>query len=792
MKEKLRIIIKLALIIFCTCFFIWLIWKDEKVFKLEQPEGEGIGVSDMIILMNAVAQKEAENPANEDRTGQIVSWITDMEKKYAEEAGENILYEDYIELILALPLEKAETENLLLKEKYKEGFYLLKKDWYTSFDKILCSLGLNDIITAKKINLLAEITEDFQENSPEKTMIDDNGNTYLCKAEGFGDCSFSAVTVYLDGNTLLTVKERQREGFTLSNLWIMEKDDAQVLFFYHDHEIKYYLQPGDKGNKVIRENIADLTFKEGRLTGAKVREERINGRLLRLSEEEVEIEGEGTFAIDKNCKIYQLYEELREAGRQELRIGYDFTDFVLADGKICAALIMRKENMESIRVAIKSNGFASLYHDSISLKANCDVALTYGPYEERITKEIKKDEEIVLNSESEYLKGDRVELTPSAKSGEIQILSLTRNQEIPSCRGKMEIAKTADGLVLINELLLEEYLYSVVPSEMPASYPMEALKAQAVCARTYAYRYLTTPGLAEIGAHVDDSVSYQVYNNIAENVNSTKAVKETTGNLLYYGDEAVSTYYYSTSCGFGTDAGIWKEENNEEMPYLSSLHIAEGENEEEAASADGESMISEDAFREYLQNIHEEDYEKDEAWYRWTYEVKKLDAKKMSDRIYQRFKADNSKVLTFTGTDIEKEPEEYSMESPEDFEEIYNISILKRREGGVADEMLVETNKGTYKILSEYNIRYILNNGGPVKRQDGTEAENAGLLPSAYLILDIVKDKGNVIGYTILGGGYGHGVGMSQNGARAMGNEGKNCEEILMFFYPGCQIKKIY
>ncbi|MBO5056473.1 MAG: SpoIID/LytB domain-containing protein [Lachnospiraceae bacterium] len=783
MKEKLRIIIKLALIIFCTCFFIWLIWKDEKVFKLKQPVGEGISISDMMILMEAVAEKEEANPANEDRANQIKSWITEMEKKYAGKAGEYIFYEDYIELISILPLEKAEMEKLVLKEKYKEGFYLLKKDWYDSFDKILYILGLDDIITTKEMNLLAEITEE--------TMIDDNGNTYLCKAKSFGDCSFSTVTAYLDGSTLLTVKERQRKGFTLSNLWIMEADEAQVMFFYKNHEINYVLQQGDEENKVTRESVADLTFKEGRLTAVKSKEERINGKLLRLSEEELEIEGEGTFDIDENCRIYQLYEELREAGRQELRIGYDFTDFVVDDGKICAALIMRKENMESIRVAVKTNGFASLYHDSISLSVNCDAYLTYGPYGERITKELRKGEKIVLDSESEYLKGDRAELTPSVKSGEIQILSLTRNQGIPSCRGKMEIAKTADGLVLINDLLLEEYLYSVVPSEMPASYSMEALKAQAVCARTYAYRYLMTPGLSGIGAHVDDSVSYQVYNNITENVNSTKAVKETTGNLLYYGDEAVSTYYYSTSCGFGTDAGVWKAESSEEMPYLTSLHIADGENGEED-DAGGESMISEEVFREYIMNIHEGDYEKDEAWYRWTYEVKNLDVKEMSDRLQQRFQADNSKVLTFAGTDTEKDTDEYLTEPPAAFDKIYNISVLKRRAGGVADELLVETNKGTYKILSEYNIRYILNNGGAVKRQDDTEMESTGLLPSAYLILDIVKDEESVIGYTILGGGYGHGVGMSQNGAGAMGNAGKSCEEILMFFYPGCQIKKIY
>ena len=79
-----------------------------------------------------------------------------------------------------------------------------------------------------------------------------------------------------------------------------------------------------------------------------------------------------------------------------------------------------------------------------------------------------------------------------------------------------------------------------------------------------------------------------------------------------------------------------------------------------------------------------------------------------------------------------------------------------------------------------------------MKRQDGTQVESASLLPSAYLVMDIEKEGECVVGYSIFGGGYGHGVGMSQNGARAMAGAGKNCGEILSFFYPGCEIKKIY
>lgn len=54
----------------------------------------------------------------------------------------------------------------------------------------------------------------------------------------------------------------------------------------------------------------------------------------------------------------------------------------------------------------------------------------------------------------------------------------------PSYAGRLEILDTDDGLVLVNELELEDYLKKVIPSEMPSSYEKEALKAQAVCART--------------------------------------------------------------------------------------------------------------------------------------------------------------------------------------------------------------------------------------------------------------------------------------------------------------------
>ena len=60
------------------------------------------------------------------------------------------------------------------------------------------------------------------------------------------------------------------------------------------------------------------------------------------------------------------------------------------------------------------------------------------------------------------------------------------------------------------------------------------------------------------------------------------------------------------------------------------------------------------------------------------------------------------------------------------------------------------------------------------------------LLPSGFFVIETGKSKGNVVRYTLTGGGYGHGVGMSQNGAKALGNRGASFQEILEIYFPGC------
>ena len=86
--------------------------------------------------------------------------------------------------------------------------------------------------------------------------------------------------------------------------------------------------------------------------------------------------------------------------------------------------------------------------------------------------------------------------------------------------------------MLVNEIELEEYLKKVIPSEMPSSYEKEALKAQAVCARTYAFMQSRSNTYSAYGAQIDDSTQFQVYNNVDPDERTTQAVQEPMENAV--------------------------------------------------------------------------------------------------------------------------------------------------------------------------------------------------------------------------------------------------------------------
>lgn len=464
-----------------------------------------------------------------------------------------------------------------------------------------------------------------------------------------------------------------------------------------------------------------------------------------------------------------------------------------------------KVNTEYIRVLIQNDNYGGQYHESITLSCDTGYHMVYGNVTDAVSSNLpvsggdisandynnaliqesyEANEEVTITSESVYFQNSnsngKVYIIPNEDTGKIVLHSLKRSQGTPSYRGIMEIRCTGEGLVVINELLLEEYLYAVIPSEMPANYPLEALKAQAICARTYAYANIYSPGLPQFDAHVDDSTGFQVYNNITEQESTNMAVQETVGQILYMGDELANTYYYSTSCGFGSDEHVWKSQVEVELPHISAKPI----NPNPEANDTPQNICEESVFQDFILNVHASDFECEEPWYRWTYTVTDMKEERILEILQSRYAANPRLVLQL-------QDGAYISCKPETLGEVKHISVIRRNSGGVADELVIEGSEATYKVISELFIRYVLCDGiTPVERQDGSQVDMNSLLPSGFFVIELNRDEEKVIGYTLRGGGFGHGAGMSQNGAKNMAECGYTATEILEFFFTGTEVRK--
>ena len=742
----------------------------------KQPEGAYMTRADAGILLEAAGLDGAED------TGYVC--FSDVKEQFGA----------YEELKQALTL---------LQKKYEPAHYVLQADWYAMYGKLLELLQLQEVIYPVQSFILGSgeqiHTTSGQALENNRLLTDEEVLSYGSPA--FTEVSFRWVSAYRKGDELLTLIRMEEQEEELCNVWLVEAGEKQLSFFYHGYEIlvEDAEGAGAGSGEELREQIADLSFGDGRLKELRVKRSKVSGKILGISQEAVTIEGIGTLKLSEQLKIYRIYDKLAEMTVKDLRIGYDFSDFVIEDDRIEACLITRDEAMEKIRVLLQNSDYQGRYHEVVRATCDTDFTVKYGPYEEQKEEKFPAGSVFELTGDSPYFTGERVILEPAAWTGKVELLSLKRSQGTPQYRGSIEILRREEGLILVNEVLLEEYLYCVVPSEMPSSYPLEALKAQAVCARTYAYGKMLQSGLPDFGAHVDDSTSFQVYNNIRENAESSRAVRETMGELLYAGDQLAQAYYYSTSCGFGTTAEIWNTPPDT-LSYLKAKRISSVEQNLENGGQDPEdmgqnsegmeqspeSMEQEEEFWAYLSEKQALDYESEEAWYRWKYEGT-LDPQSLSGRMQKRQNSGKNQVLFRNG---EGEYVEHPVES---FTKVAQITAGKRGPGGVLEELFVDTEQGRYLVKGEYNIRYVLaGEEAKVLRQDGSEVACNTLLPSAFFVIEVVKDAGNVVGYNILGGGFGHGVGMSQNGAKCMAQAGMKKEQILSFFYEGTTLIRAY
>lgn len=604
------------------------------------------------------------------------------------------------------------------------------------------------------------------------------------------------------GDEIVYMKELLEKEVTVSNVWVIEGKSSTMKLYVAGIEKEYKtILPL---STTVTGKIGDVTIKEGVINAVTVKPDMISGKVLLTTKKEIEIEGYGKLPFDENFKIYKVYGSLSMEKTSSILVGYTVTDFVVSDGVICAALIKENIKAKDIRVLINTSNYKSIFHDSVTFTSDQPFVLTYG--EKKVSYDAGK--EVTVKKDDELLEQGRIKITTS-EEGKIKLCSVIRSYGKPEYRGSIEIAKTENGLTIVNELSLEEYLYSVVPSEMPTSYGEEALKVQAVCARSFAYNQLIQNKYSAYGAHVDDSVNSQVYNNIKESEATILAVKDTYGQVLKFDNKVLTAYYFATSSGYTASVeDVW--ENSTPTTYLKGYLQTE-----EKPDVD---LSIEENFRDFINNENVDvnlnngvisetvnTYDSGFLMYRWNVTISVEDiSKQINETISSCYNANKNSILTLDSKNNEeglKDGEGVRVLNNSVFKSSYvsdigtvnKMQVIKRGKSGIIKELLITGTKATVLVRYQTNVRQLL---APVNdnlyRLDNSYVSGMSMLPSAFFYIDTVGKGDNVTAFTLTGGGYGHGVGMSQNGVKKMIDQGKTYDEVLRHYYTGVELGLVY
>lgn len=311
----------------------------------------------------------------------------------------------------------------------------------------------------------------------------------------------------------------------------------------------------------------------------------------------------------------------------------------------------------------------------------------------------------------------------------------------------------SEMLVAINVLPLEDYLEGVLPAEMIATFPLEALKAQAIAARTF---FLHNFGKV----HLDDPFDFcadihcQAFLGVEKtNDRIRQAIAETRGWVLTFRGDLCSTPY-SAVCGGHTENSnlAW---DSKEIPYLSGLFDLS----DPRILQTNFDLSKEDNVRAWVESqprVHcniamqgTPDFASyAEKYFRWI-------------QVYHR-------------SELEKTIKE---KTGEEFGTLHDLVPISRGVSGRLIELEVVGSNKTFRIRKELNIRRTL---------------SPTTLYSACFVVDKSVDASGEVTFTFKGAGWGHGVGMCQIGAAMQARDNKKSEEILRHYYQGAKLERYY
>jgi len=555
---------------------------------------------------------------------------------------------------------------------------------------------------------------------------------------------------------------------------------------------------------------SDITLVENQLVDIRPLKPIKLSKVMAVSRSQSFIEDKllGKIPVADNIPVYRMQDNTPTyIGDMAVMVGSTGSTLYQDDHGTVRAVIARDPLVpeDGIRVLIRSMDNKAIKHSQLTITCNSGFtaenlignssfsfspgeALTIKPSETGATL-YHKDQIIESSSDRWYIRPSDQDVLRvlSGQTGTGSIMSYT------PYRGTLEVTYNDGGLIVVNEVDLEEYLYSVVPSEMPVKFGLEALKVQAIASRSYALRCLASTGYAEFGAHVDDSTASQVYNSISEQSISVQAVNETRGLAAFYEGQVIDARFFSTSCGYTANYHeVWSDNNQnfpgKEIPYLVS---------KPQFPSSVPDLHNEENFRAFIVQKDLEGYDRFSPFFRWSVTMKREELEAIiQNNLSQIQKADPSFVLT------RKDDGMFVQDIiPEEIGQLQNIQVTRRGQGGNIMELDITTTHGIFKVIKEYNIRQVLrpvnylDTGSPIKLRchDGSVRENFFILPSAFACIDLERDnEGMITEINISGGGFGHGVGMSQYGAYGLSLQGYSYEQIIRHYYPDTELRNIY
>lgn len=428
-----------------------------------------------------------------------------------------------------------------------------------------------------------------------------------------------------------------------------------------------------------------------------------------------------------------------------------------------------------VRVAISTNDFKSLVYSDISVIATKE----YNVYDKKTSKPIVKlqPEDVLKISVDKTTKNFNLSvrgknvakgldqtLVIDCPQGMLGIENLKRNGKRALYHGVFEITpKTETAFYVINVLDLQSYLKGVVPNEMPVRFGLEALKAQAIAARNYVLMPRTR---SYNEFDVDDSVASQVYFGAnTENELSNRAVNETEGIVALYDWDLILAQYSSTAGGYTESyENAFSDPKTKEFPAKSKPYLKGRPDIYSVAP-----LYREEEARLFYMSFPDS-YDMKSPYYRWQKEFGREELEK---------------VLTKTLVDQSKtgfvKP---GFKQGDTLGELKELKVKSRGVSGKIIELeIVTANNGhlvTYHVYKELVIRRLLQ-------------KNGVSLPSANVVFENLYDTDKKLNKIVAyGGGFGHGVGMSQWGAGFMSNSlHKTFDKILKRYYTGISISTV-